>query len=59
MFTHCLRNFRPFKNFFGSGSIFRVFAYVACILIGKDEEYEKKTKWKNAHENFGLGVQWP
>ncbi len=27
------------------GSIFCVFASVACILIGKDEEYEKK-KWK-------------
>ncbi len=26
----------------GSGSIFCVFASVACILIGKDEEYEKK-----------------
>ncbi len=34
---------------FGSGSIFCVFASVACILIGKDGEYE----------NFGLSVQWP
>ncbi len=29
---------------FGSGSIFCVFASVACILIGKDEEYEKTEK---------------
>ncbi len=29
---------------FGSGSIFCVFASVACILIGKDGEYEKKRK---------------
>ncbi len=29
---------------FGSGSIFCVFASVACILIGKDEEYEKMEK---------------
>ncbi len=28
----------------GSGSIFCVFASVACILIGKDEEYEKTEK---------------
>ncbi len=28
------------KNF-GSGSIFCIFASVACILIGKDEEYGK------------------
>ncbi len=33
---------------FGSGSIFCVFASVACILIGKDEEYEKrKRKFRN------------
>ncbi len=33
---------------FGSGSIFCVFASVACILIGKDGEYEKMEKrmWK-------------
>ncbi len=42
-FAHCLRNFRPSKKF-GSGSIFCVFASVACILIGKDGEYEKKEK---------------
>ncbi len=30
--------------FFGSGSIFCIFASVACILIGKDEEYEKTEK---------------
>ncbi len=29
---------------FGSGSIFCVFASVACILIGKDGEYEKTEK---------------
>ncbi len=29
---------------FGAGSIFCVFASVACILIGKDEEYEKNGK---------------
>ncbi len=29
------------------------FASVACILIGRDGEYEK------ACEDFGLGVQWP
>ncbi len=29
---------------FGSGSIFCVFASVACILIGKDGEYEKNEK---------------
>ncbi len=29
---------------FGSGSIFCVFASVACILIGKDGEYEKMEK---------------
>ncbi len=29
---------------FGSGSIFCVFASVACILIGKDGEYEKTGK---------------
>ncbi len=34
---------------FGSGSIFCVFASVACILIGKDEEYEEKR----------LSMQWP
>ncbi len=28
----------------GSGSIFCVFASVVCILIGKDEEYEKTEK---------------
>ncbi len=28
----------------GSGSIFCVFASVACILIGKDGEYEKTEK---------------
>ncbi len=37
------------KTFFrqkkiGSGSIFCVFASVACILIGKDGEYEKNGK---------------
>lgn len=37
---------------FRSGSIFGVFASVACILIGKDGEYEK-----NAGDNFGLVVQ--
>ncbi len=31
-------------NKFGSGSIFCVFASVAFILIGKDEEYEKKLR---------------
>ncbi len=30
------------QNFFGSDSIFCVFASVACILIGKDGEYGKK-----------------
>ncbi len=30
--------------FFGSGSIFCVFAYVACILIGKYGEYKKMEK---------------
>ncbi len=29
---------------FGSGSIFCIFASVACILIGKDGEYEKNGK---------------
>ncbi len=29
---------------FGSGSIFCLFASVACILIGKDGEYEKTEK---------------
>ncbi len=29
------------QNIFGSGSIFCIFASVACILIGKDEEYGK------------------
>ncbi len=29
---------------FGSGSIFCVFASVTSILIGKDDEYEKKTE---------------
>ncbi len=28
----------------GSGLIFGIFASVACILIGKDEEYEKMEK---------------
>ncbi len=37
---------------FRAGSIFSVFASVACMLIGKDGEYEK-----NAGENFGLVVQ--
>ncbi len=32
------------QNKFGSGSIFCVFASVACILIGKDGEYEKTEK---------------
>ncbi len=32
------------QNFFGSVSIFCVFASVAFILIGKDEEYEKTAK---------------
>ncbi len=32
------------KKKFGSGLIFCVFASVACILIGKDEEYEKMEK---------------
>ncbi len=39
---------------FRSGSIFCIFASIACILIGKDEEYEKI---KNARENFRLSVQ--
>ncbi len=43
---------------FGPGSIFCVFASVASIFIGKDDEYEKKEK-KNAYENFGLGVHGP
>ncbi len=41
---------------FGSGSIFCVFASVACILIGKDGEYEKNEK---RMRNFGLSVQLP
>ncbi len=41
---------------FGSGLIFCVFASVASILIGKDDEYKKM---KNAYENFGLSVQEP
>ncbi len=36
---------------FGSGSIFCLFASVAGILIGKDDEYEKTC------ENAGLSVQ--
>ncbi len=51
MFTHCLRNFCPSQKF-GSGLIFCVFASVASILIGKDDEYEK-----NAYKNVGLRVQ--
>ncbi len=43
-------------NFLGSGSIFCVFASVASILIGKDDEYEIN---KNAYEQFGLSVQGP
>ncbi len=39
---------------FGLGSIFYIFASVASVLIGKDDEYEK-----NAYENFGLSVQGP
>ncbi len=41
-----------------SGSIFCVFAPVASILIGKDDEKEKMKK-KNAYENFRLSVQGP
>ncbi len=45
------------QNKIGSGSIFCIFASVACILIGKDEEYEKNGK---THANIsGLSVQWP
>ncbi len=43
-FAHCLRSFCPSKIKFGSGSIFCVFAPVACILIEKDEEYERMEK---------------
>ncbi len=34
---------------------FLLFTSIASILIGKDDEYEKK----NAYENFGLRVQGP
>ncbi len=37
------------------GSIFCIFTSIACILIGKDEEYENKRE--NACEHFGLSVQ--
>ncbi len=43
-FAHCLRNVCLSKKKIGSGLIFRVFPSVACFLIGKDEEYEKKRK---------------
>ncbi len=42
--------FRPSKKF-RSGSIFCVFASVACILIGRDGD---KKKQKNSYKNFGL-----
>ncbi len=53
---------------FGSGSIFCVFASVACILIGKDGEYEKKMekhmrKFRNqcamalSHVNYSTTVK--
>ncbi len=45
------------KKKIGSDSFFCVFASVACILIGKEDEYEKNGK--TACENFGLSVQWP
>ncbi len=38
-FTHCLWNFHPSYIFINS--IFCVFASLACILIRKDDEYEK------------------
>ncbi len=42
-FAHCLRNFCPSKKI-RIRFIFCVFASVACILIGKDGEYEKTEK---------------
>ncbi len=44
------------KRKFGSGSIFYVFASVACILIGKDGNTKKR---KKTCENVGLSEQWP
>ncbi len=43
-------------NKFGSGLIFCIFASVAFILIGKDEEYEKKLRNATISESVFNGL---
>ncbi len=45
------KTFVRHKKKIGTGSIFCVFASVACILKGEDEEYEKKKMHANISDS--------